>query len=302
MLNDLQTEYFTDHLSYYELNTVPPLPFLFHGCTDDAPESILRVGLRYRKNEPCLTYNLCTALLKYANPVRCSRNFHSGKSAALSKHFESAEQAAAYYDCRKDGGAVFIFSADALSVCSSSNGYIRREGGSVIGGITKWQYCHIAPGDGSGVIPSDRIGGMLRPSRELADVIKRADPLDSRRYDGGELSERLLPVLKQEQNLWFSLSPDEAAQGLARCIETAGLLDLLRKIGLTLMAAGGSIIKNDYPKMPEVMPIPFTDEEVAAAIETLCGITYQNSEPEGIRKHFLCMINGKDAANGAATP
>ena len=280
------------YLGYIEMQALPPLPFLFHGCTGYAPEIILREGLKYTCEEPCLTYNPVTALIKYANPIRCSRNFHSGQARELAKHFTSEHEAAKYYDDKPECGGVLILPAGSIAACQAVTGSISEDRISVSGGITKWMFCHVSPGTGRGIIPPERLAGMIRPSGELAALFEEAVNPERTENDWEETAEKMIPVLMDQERADIRLPVQEIASGIARCAVTAGMLDFLRKIALSVMARDKKILKTDYPLEIEEFPAPFTKdlpEKIAAAEQIRCRDPWL----ETIRADFCRMLENK---------
>ena len=277
------------YLGYLEQKAQPPLPFLFHGCLAPAPESIRARGLRFTGSEPCLTYHPATAMLKYANPVRCSRNFHSGRARELIRAFGNAGEAAAYYDDQPDCGAMLIFSTENTGSVQASSGHLVEGRDAVSGGITKWMYCHVSPGSGSGTLPASSLTGMIRPSGELAEYLFRAGDAQNTADGWEKFGEALLPLLQDRDRAWLRCDIREAAYGIARCAATAGLLDYLRKITLSAASLNKKLLKTDYPPAVEEFPAPFAEdllERIAAVKSMRCRDPWM----EEVRRTFLSLL------------
>lgn len=277
------------YLGYLEQKVQPPLPYLFHGCLSPAPESIRANGLRYTASEPCLTYHPGTAMLKYANPIRCSRNFHSGRARELSLAFGGGREAAAHYDNTPECGAMFILFAESIHPFQTPAGQLAENREAVSGGITKWMYCHVSPGTVSGTVPVSALAGMIRPSGALAEILSRAGDVRALSDGWEKYAEALLRVLQDEERVWPACPLPELACGIARCAAAAGMLDYLRQITLSIAAQRKRLLKTDYQPAVEVFPAPFA-EDLPERIAAVREMRFGDPALEEVRRTFISLV------------
>lgn len=263
---------FADNLGFAELDVINTDAYFFHGCLADRVGAILSEGLRVNCEEPCLTVNPASALLKYANPGLNSNNIYSGKvwyqvdqllagnAIAYSASRQAClERAIDYWRSDPQSGAAFVFDLAPYRVKRVGASELLLKKQSVEGGISKWLYAHLSvepksgPGDVTWVKPQS-IAGYMLPSKLWAHLFEQYHPVRQERIpavdDGAIYAGRLLKLKECFIPVEQTRGVEAMAFSITRRLAVGFLCQELRRAFLGIMAAKGKrIIKNDF--LPE---------------------------------------------------
>ncbi len=272
---------------------------VFHGCLANAIGAVRAEGLRVRRGEPSLTPNPASALWKYANPVRHSRQRYSGQARASAERLidegalqpgdsldETLRRAATIWQGRLGAGAAFVLDLGPAGVTVPAEARVAMtDDGIVRGGISKWIYAHLsvpaAENAPFAVVPPSAMCGYLMTVAPWSDVFVRFHARCHATIPGHDAGDGLVARVLADRSAftWIATSADRAA--IARAIVDGlawgFLLQEIRKLLLAFAAAAGAALVKDDVQPPETWA---TDpvEQAIAAFDRLRHVRYLETD------------------------